>query len=40
MWPNPKETANWVTFIEEVLNGKLQFFEECGMLVRLKSASN
>ena len=23
MWPNPKETADLVTFTEEILNGKL-----------------
>ena len=26
MWPNPKEIADLVTFTEEVLNGKFQFF--------------
>ena len=26
MWPNPQETAELVTFTEEVLNGKLLFF--------------
>ena len=25
MWPNPEETADLVTFIEEILNGKLHF---------------
>ena len=25
MWPNPQETANSVTFTEEILNGKLQY---------------
>ena len=25
MWPNPKETADLVTFTEEILNGKLHF---------------
>ena len=25
MWPNPQETANLVTFTEEILNGKLHF---------------
>ena len=25
MWPNPQETATLVTFIEEILNGKLNF---------------
>ena len=26
MWPNPQETANLVTFTEEILNEKLAFF--------------
>ena len=26
MWPNPLETADLVTFTEEILNGKLHFF--------------
>ena len=26
MWPNPQETADLVTFTEEILNGKLHFF--------------
>ena len=25
MWPNPHETAYLVTFLEEILNGKLHF---------------
>ena len=25
MWPNPQETANLVTFIDVIVNGKLQF---------------
>ena len=25
MWQNPQETANLVTFTEEILNGKLHF---------------
>ena len=25
MWPNPLETADLVTFTEEILNGKLHF---------------
>ena len=25
MWPNPRETADLVTFTEEILNGKLHF---------------
>ena len=26
MWPNPQQTADLVTFTEEILNGKLYFF--------------
>ena len=25
MWPNPQETADLVTFTEEILNGKVHF---------------
>ena len=25
MWPNPQDTADLVTFTEEILNGKLHF---------------
>ena len=25
MWPNPQETADLVTFTEEIFNGKLNF---------------
>ena len=25
MWPNPQETADLITFTEEILNGKLNF---------------
>ena len=25
MWPNPQETADCVTFTEEIVNGKLHF---------------
>ena len=25
MWPNPQETADFVTFTEEILNGKIDF---------------
>ena len=32
MWPNPQETADLVTYAEEILNGKFQFF--CGALLR------
>ena len=26
MWPNPQETADSATFVEEILNGKFYFF--------------
>ena len=26
MWKNPQETADLITFINEILNGKLHFF--------------
>ena len=31
MWPNPQETADLVTFTEEILDGKLHFLcsEDC-----------
>ena len=29
MWPYPQETADLLTFTEEILNGKLDFFEQC-----------
>ena len=25
MWPNPQDTADFVTFTEEIFNGKLRF---------------
>ena len=25
MWPNPQETAELITFTEDILNGKLHF---------------
>ena len=31
MWPNPLETADLVTFTEEILNGKL-YFSSCESL--------
>ena len=31
MWSNPLETADLVTFTEEILNGKLHFFVQCGI---------
>ena len=35
MWPNPEETADLVTFTEEIPNGKLHFL--CSALSRKKS---
>ena len=29
MRPNPQETENLVTFTEEILTGKLNFFVQC-----------
>ena len=29
MWPDRQETADLVTFAEEILNGKLHFFGQC-----------
>ena len=29
MWLNPQETADLVTFTEEILNGKLHFYVQC-----------
>ena len=29
MWPNSQFPADLVTFTEEILNGKFQFFEQC-----------
>ena len=31
MWSNPQETADLVTFTEEVLNGKLHFLCSVGL---------
>ena len=33
MWPNPQIPADLVTFTEEILNGKLDFFVQWVMLV-------
>ena len=34
MWPIPQETADWVTFTEEILNGKLHFLcSDCPEIV-------
>ena len=37
MWPNPQETADLVTFVEEILNGKLHF---CAVLDVGKSSQS
>ena len=34
MLPNVQETVDLVTFAEEILNGKLHFFEQCINKVR------
>ena len=31
MWPNPQETADLVTFTEEIFNGKLHFLCSVGV---------
>ena len=33
MWPNPEESADLVTFTEEILNGKIHFL--CSVLLDL-----
>ena len=33
MWPKPQETANLVTFTEEILNGKVHFLCSATWLV-------
>ena len=37
MCPNPQETADLVTFNEEILNGKLQFFRSARGKIGMKS---
>ena len=34
MWPNPWETVDLATFIEQILNGKLHFFVQCQRRIR------
>ena len=34
MSPNPQETADLVTFTEEILNGKLHFFVQCNIFLK------
>ena len=36
MWPNPQETADLVTFAEEIFNGKLHFLCSDIILLHLK----
>ena len=36
MWPNPQETAELVTFTEEILNGKLHFLLSDNVTNQLK----
>ena len=38
MWPNPHETADLVTFTEEILNGKLHFL--CNVEKRRRKPKN
>ena len=33
MWPDPQETVDSVTFTEEIVNGKLDFFVQCNLLM-------
>ena len=33
MWPDPQETADSVTFTEEIVNGILDFFVQCNLLM-------
>ena len=38
MWPNPQETANLVTFAEEILKGKFRFL--CSVVLRAHESDN
>ena len=40
MWPNPEETADLITFTEEILNGKLNFLSSDFDLGKQKHAIN
>ena len=33
MWPNPQETADLVTFTEEIFNGKLHFLRSVNLFL-------
>ena len=37
MWLNPQETAYWVTFTEEILNGKLRFLYSESLTIQKQS---
>ena len=37
MWPITKETADLVTFTEQIVNGKLHFCALLGNIIRLKN---
>ena len=39
MWLNPQETADLVTFAEEILSGKLDFLYSCSFFVPLNISS-
>ena len=39
MWPNPQETADLVTFTEEILNGKLHFLCSDTSKIKKKTCS-
>ena len=38
MWPSPQETADLITFMEEILDGKLHFLDDISQIVRSKSS--
>ena len=40
MWPNPEETADLVTFTEEILNGMIHFLCSAFSLIILYSESS
>ena len=40
MWPNPQETADLVTFTEEILNGKLRFLYSASKHLRWELCNN
>ena len=40
MWPNPQETADLVTFTEQILNGKLHFLCSDGIVLEILTNSS